>query len=245
MVRCPDLGVQPLDFTLVGFPCGPFASVAETVGTPLVDFHPSSGLSDSSPGPNSASSLSGIRLLGLPLLRSLAPPALQTHSVHLVTRCPCRKPRTTSNSCPVRRGIASPASFHPRRFTRPRWVAPLCALPTSPPAHTHGVLSPSRGSPVPSRAELSPARPAPPGVSRLTSRRQRGTRRSVVLRCASRGCLVESTVSASFWFPFRRGSAPPGLLLVDCLASPHPVARIRRAQQPRHASKLSKSSSSL
>lgn len=83
-------------------------------------------------------------------------------------------------------------------------------------------LMPSRGSPVSSRAPPSPAGPVPHGVSRRTSHRQWGTRRSVVLRCASRELLVESTVSASFRFPFRWGSTPPGLLTCGLPRFPDP-----------------------
>ncbi len=88
------------------------------------------------------SSLSGTRSSRLPLLRFFAPPALPAQSVHLFTRTSRRLPRTTTDSSSERRGFASPASFHPRRFTRPRRLPPLCTLPTSPPAHTPGVSHP-------------------------------------------------------------------------------------------------------
>ena len=145
----------------------------------------------------------------------------------------------------MRRGLSSPAKFHPRRFARPRRLAPLRTLPTSPPTHTPGVSCPPGDLPSRRGRRCHQLRLPPLDVSRSTSRRQRGTRRFVVARCASRGLLVGSTVSASFRFPVHWGSTPPGLLLWDCPAPPTPVARHQEALQPRHASRLSKSSSSL
>lgn len=73
LVHCSDHGLRSLDLTFIGFPCDPFAFVAKTVGTPLMDFSPSTGLPGPSPGLIRASSLPGTRSTRHPLLRSLRP----------------------------------------------------------------------------------------------------------------------------------------------------------------------------
>jgi len=72
-VHCLDRGLQPLGSTFVDFPCGPFALVAKNVGTPLMDFSPSTGLPDSSPGLIRTAPLPGMPSTKHPLMRFSRP----------------------------------------------------------------------------------------------------------------------------------------------------------------------------
>jgi len=96
------------------------------------------------------------------------------------------------------------ATFHPRRFTRPRRLNPLRPLPKSPSNTTRGV-SPFKALPTrwgPRR--LRHCLPSWPSSRLLPP--SRGRVASPCCRAGPSGSYsCDSTVSADFWLPIRRG----------------------------------------
>ena len=157
LVCCSDHGLQPLDLTFAGFPCDPFGFVAKTVDTPLMDFGPSTGLPNSSPGLIPSSPLSGVRLTRHPLLRFLRPSsALSTKRPPFYSRLlpwaasDLRLLPEAPRVCITR--FVPPSPFH----TTSAACSASHPADVSADSHSWGFL-PSRGSPVPSRTALSPA----------------------------------------------------------------------------------------